>query len=253
MMRRAYLAVRMAVVAPLFMLFTIAMATIIVTIALVRQDARVIQRLIELWARTFLLFLGTGIEVTGRDQIDPNGQYVFVANHLSNVDIPAMFLTAPVPIRYLAKKEVYKIPMVGLAMRRIGMVRVDRERGSSIHAEVNAGVAEATGRGLSLIIFPEGTRSVSGEPAAFKKGAFRIAIANGLTIVPVTIEGTWDVWAPGSKIAEPGHVRTVVHEPIPTADLSLADLDDVRDRVRSVIVDEFEKLRAGTPTRPGSA
>ncbi len=245
MARRLYLALRTAAAAVFFMPYTILIATVIVGIALVRQDAPVIQRLILHWSRVFIRLTGSSIEIAGREHIDTDGQYVFVANHLSNADIPAMFLTAPVPIRYLAKKEVYRIPMVGLAMRRIGMVRVDRERGSAIHAEVNAGVAEATARGHSLIIFPEGTRAVGGEPAPFKKGAFRIAIANDLTIVPVTVEGTWEIWRPGAKTVTPGHIRTLIHEPIPTADLSLGDIDHVRDRARDAIVEGWGRLRSG--------
>jgi 1-acyl-sn-glycerol-3-phosphate acyltransferase len=245
MARRLYLAVRTAVAAVFFMPYTILIATLIVSIALVRQDAPLVQRLILHWSRVFIGLTGSSIDIFGSERIDSSGQYVFVANHLSNADIPAMFLTAPVPIRYLAKKEVYRIPMVGLAMRRIGMVRVDRERGSAIHAEVNAGVAEATARGHSLIIFPEGTRAVGGEPAPFKKGAFRIAIANDLPIVPVTIEGTWEVWRPGAKTVTPGRIRTMVHEPIPTHELTLADIDDVRDQARHAIVEGWEWLRTG--------
>lgn len=242
--RRVYLALRTAVAAVFFMPYTIGVATLIVVVALIRQDSPLIQRLILAWSRLFIRLMGSTIEISGVERVDPEGQYVFVANHLSNADIPAMFLTAPVPIRYLAKKEVYRIPMVGLAMRRIGMVRVDRERGSAIHAEVNAGVAEATARGHSLIIFPEGTRAVGGEPAPFKKGAFRIAITNDLTIVPVTIEGTWEIWRPGAKTVTPGRIRTQVHEPIPTRDLTLADIDEVRDRARQAIVEGWERLRA---------
>lgn len=243
MARKVYNALRMTLLAPLFLLYTIGVASLIVAVALVQQDSPVIQKLIEMWSRMFVRLLGNDFTVTGRGQIDPSGQYVFVANHISNADIPAMFLTAPVPIRYLAKKEVYKIPMVGLAMRKIGMVRVDRQRGTAIHAEVNAGVAEATRRGHSLIIFPEGTRSLDGEPAPFKKGAFRIAIANELTVVPVTIEGSWEVWRPGSKVIAPGRIRTIIHEPIPTKGLTLSDIDTVRQQARSAIVTGWETLR----------
>jgi 1-acyl-sn-glycerol-3-phosphate acyltransferase len=139
--------------------------------------------------------------------------------------------------------------MVGLAMRRIGMVKVDRQRGTAIHSEVNSGVKEATNRGHSLIIFPEGTRSVDGNPAPFKKGAFRIAIANSLTIIPVTIQGTWEIWPPGQRTVTPGRViRTVIHDPIPTNGLTLSDMDDVREQARKAIVTGWEKLKAEAGT-----
>jgi 1-acyl-sn-glycerol-3-phosphate acyltransferase len=246
MVRKAVAALRSAVVVPVFFVFTIFLAGILTLCAMVRPDSPFVQALIRFWSHLFLAAAGARLTIEGQERVDPSGQYVFVANHLSNLDIPVMFLTAPVPIRYLAKKEVYKIPLVGTAMNQIGMVKVDRERGSAVHAEVNAGVAAARARGHSLIIFPEGTRSDSGELQPFKKGAFRIAVANQLTLVPVTIQGTWEVWPPGSKLYFPGRVRAVVHEPIPTAGLELSAIDEVRTRVHAVIGETYAELRAGT-------
>ena len=243
MARKVLLTLRTVAVTPYFAVSTIGVASVIVATALVSKDSPVIQRLIEWWSRMFIRSLGAKITVEGRDTIDPTGQYLFVANHSSNADIPAMFLTAPVPIRYLAKKEVFRLPVVGLAMRRIGMVKVDRQGGSAILEEVNSGIAEVTKRGHSLIIFPEGTRSNDGRPAHFKRGAFRIAISNQLTIVPVSIEGTWDVWAPGSKSVRPGHIQTKLHQPIPTKGLTLADVEEVRTMATDAIVSGWEALR----------
>lgn len=237
-------ALRTAVIVPTFFLFTLALAGLVSVVAMFRPDTPFIESVIRFWSRFFLRAAGTKLTVHGAERIAADGQYVFVANHLSNLDIPAMFLTAPVPIRYLAKKEVYKIPLVATAMRRIGIVRVDRERGSAIHAEVNAGVAAAKARGHSLIIFPEGTRSVDGEPQTFKKGAFRIAIANDLPVVPITIAGTWEVWPPGAKMWRPGPVGSIVHDPIPTNDLELGDIDRLRDQVAEVISSTYRSQRA---------
>ena len=220
---------------PLFLALSMLMAGVVALYAMVRPRSPVIERIIRLWSRTFLLAAAARLTIEGREKIDESGQYVFVANHLSNLDIPVMFLTAPVPIRYLAKKEVYKIPFVAAAMRQVGMVKVNRESSSSIHAEVNAGVAAAKARGHSLIIFPEGTRSVTGELQLFKKGAFRIAIINNLAVVPVTIQGTREVWAPGSKLLFSGHIRTTIHDPIPTTDLQVGDIDALRGQIRETI------------------
>ena len=244
MVRKVVAVVRTVVVVPLFFFFTLALAGVLSLYAMVRPDSPFIEWLIRLWSRIFLLAARAKLTVEGRDDVSADGQYVFVANHISNLDIPVMFLTAPVPIRYLAKKEVYKIPIVATAMRKIGIVRVDRERGSAVHAEVNAGVAAAKARGHSLIIFPEGTRSRTGEFQGFKKGAFRIAIANDLPVVPVTIQGTWEVWPPGSKLFYPGEVKSIVHEPIPTVDLTLTDINDLRDRVHEVIEASYTAMRA---------
>lgn len=96
-------------------------------------------------------------------------------------------------------------------------------------------MARAKERGHSLIIFPEGTRSTDGTLHDFKKGAFRIAIANDLTVVPVTIDGTWQVWRPNSRVFYPGDVTTTIHEPIPTADLAITDIDELRNKTHAAV------------------
>lgn len=231
---------------PLFFLYTMILASVLIVSAAIKRDNRFIERLIRFWSHSFLLAGGVRLKIEPNPKVESGGQYVFIANHLSNFDIPTMFVTAPVPIRYLSKKEVYKIPLVATAMRMVGIVRVDREAGAAVHAEVNAGVADAKRRGHSLIIFPEGTRSVTGELQRFKKGAFRIAISNSLPIVPVTIQGTWEAWRPGSKLIYGGKARTVIHDPIPTSDLTLSDMDAVRDEVHRIIEKSYSELRART-------
>lgn len=243
MLKKVVAALRSAVVVPLFFFATLGFASAVTIVAVIRPNSPLVEKVIRTWSRLFMISAGVRLEITGKDKIDTEGQYVFLANHLSNLDIPAMFLTAPVPIRYLAKKEVYKIPFVAMAMRKIGIVKVDREGGSAIHSEVNAGVAAAKARGHSLIIFPEGTRSTTGELRAFKKGAFRIAIANQLTVVPITIAGTWEAWPPGSKLFWPGRAKTVVHDPISTKGMELGDIDELRAQVRSVIDETYSALR----------
>ncbi len=252
MLAKVVAALRTALVVPIFFVFTLVIAGLVTLAAVIRPDSSLVERLIRLWSRMFVSAAGSRLTIEGQDRVDPSGQYVFVANHLSNLDIPVMFLTAPVPIRYLAKKEVYKIPMVAMAMRKIGIVKVDRGGGNAMHAEVNAGVAAARARGHSLIIFPEAHRSVTGELRTFKKGAFRIAIANGLPVVPVTIEGTWEVWPPGSKLFFPGRVRARVHEPIATSDLGLNDINGLREKAQEIIAASYEELRREAATQAQS-
>ncbi len=228
---------------PLFFIFTLGLATYVIIFALVRPHHPYIDRIIRFWARRFLSVGPVRLEVEGTELVDPDGEYVYVANHLSNLDIPLLFAALPSRIRFLSKAEVYKIPLVAGAMRRVGIVRVDRQAGQKAHAAINAGIAEARSNGYSLIIFPEGTRSRDGEFHGFKKGAFRIAIANGLPIVPVTIEGTWEAWPPGSKLVYPGHAKVVVHAPIPVDGLDLTDIGTLRDQAHEVIGGTWTRLR----------
>lgn len=244
MRRKALAVLRTIVGVPLFFTFTIGLATYVIVAALIRPHHPHIDRVIRFWARRFLGVAPVRLEVTGRERVDTARQYVYVGNHLSNFDIPALFAALPSRIRFLAKKEVYKIPVVASAMRRVGIVKIDREAGQRAHAAINEGIAAAREHGYSLIIFPEGTRSRDGEFHEFKKGAFRIAIANQMDIVPVTIEGTWEVWPPGAKVFHRGRARVVIHDPIPVTGLELADINDLRDQAHAVIEKTWHELRA---------
>jgi len=234
---------RTILLAPIFVVGTLIASGTIILVSLIKRDAPAAEHIIHGWSRFFLILAGSSLETERSENVDPAAQYVFIANHLSNLDIPVMFLATGMPIRYLAKAELFKIPIFKQAMAAIGIVRVDRVRGAAIHSEVNAGVADAQTRGHSLIIFPEGTRSLTGEMSTFKKGAFRIAITNRLSIVPVTIVGSWEAWTPHSKIVMGGPIRAIIHEPIDVTSLTLADMNELRDRVHKVINDEYKAQR----------
>ena len=230
---------------PWLVLLTAACATSVIVIAMVRPHSRSMDRVIAFWARRFMAIAPGRMVIRGQEKIEPDQQYVFIANHLSNFDIPAMLIAAGPRIRFLAKAELFAIPIFGAALRRVGVVRIDRGAGPAAHASINEGVEMVKANGYSLIIFPEGTRSKTGEFEDFKKGAFRIAIASGLPVVPVTLEGTWELWKPGEKVIHPGTVHCVIHDPIPTDGLATRDIADLRDRTHAVIGDTYAVLRSG--------
>lgn len=247
MAHKALAALRTAFAVPTFFVFTLLLAGVIVIASFIDRNSPRIDTIIRFWSKLFLTIAPLSMEVEGRELIDPGRQYVFVANHLSNFDIPVMFRAIPVPIRYLAKKEIYRIPIVAQAMNRIGIIKTDRQAGGASHVLINQGVTAAKARGHSLIIFPEGTRSKDGKFGTFKKGAFRIAIANDLPVVPVTIQGTWEVWPPDTKMFFPGHATVIIHEPIETKDMDLKQIDELRDRCHAVIA---APLPAGAIRQP---
>lgn len=225
-------------------LATLVCGSYLIVLLRIRPRTRQVPRVMRIWARLFLLATTTRVEVVGADRVDAAGSYVFVGNHSSNLDIPVIMARVPASVRFLAKKELFKVPVLGGAMRAIHMVETDRRLGLSAHRRINEQVTTVVTEGLSLMIFPEGTRTSDGDMLPFKKGAFRIAIDNSMPVVPVTIVGAYEGWRPHSKLIFGGRVRLIIHDPIPTEGLAHSDIDDLRDRARSTVSDTYEELRA---------
>ncbi len=241
MSRKILLSVKSAIAVPLFMLFTILISAVFILVMTLRLR-RAGEMVIQVWSRAFLLVPPMSYTVAGAENVAPSTQYFFLSNHLSNFDVPLLFRAIPTPIRYLAKKELYKIPVFAQALKVGGIVKIDRGAGASSYAAINEGVANAKKNGYSLIVFPEGTRSRDGDLHPFKKGAFRMAIATQLPVVPITVNGTWEVWPPGSKLFYKGRASVVIHEPIPTAGMTPKDIDVLRSQVYDVIENQFRAL-----------
>jgi len=243
-MVRAILSPLLTVVAILSLaLSTLILGSYLIILLRIFPRTRQVTPVMRLWAHLFLLTTGTRVTVEGLDRLDPRASYVFTGNHISNIDIPVMVGRLPVSVRFLAKKELFAVPVLGGAMRAIHIVKTDRKAGPMAHREINEQVSRVITAGLSLVIYPEGTRSRDAELMPFKKGAFRIAIDNGMPIVPVTIIGSERVWKPGSKLIRGGPVRLVIHEPVSTSGLTQNDIGDLRDRVRGVVEESYLALR----------
>lgn len=239
--------IRTFIIVPLFFLLTMVYALAIIVYGLFRPDSPMHGRIVKRWSRQFLRIPPVTFEVEGLENVDSETRYVVVANHLSTFDIPLLFWILPIEGRFLSKKELFKIPLVGTAMRRVGIIEVDREAGRSSRAVINEGVELAAKRGYSLIVFPEGTRSGTNELLPFKKGAFRIAIDTGLPLLPVIIEGTDRISTPGSKLFFRGHAKMRVLAPIETVDLTNKDdLNPLLRDVEGAIAAGYNELRTAS-------
>lgn len=214
---------------------TMLYAAIIWLVATIRPDSPWVERLVRSWARSCLRVAGVRLEVTGLELVDTARSYVVVSNHLSRFDIMAHFAVLPIPIRFLAKTELFKIPFFGPAMRAIGIVEVNRAVGRSIHEHINTSARQTVAAGRSLIIYPEGTRSPDGVIQQFKKGGFTIATSMGLPVLPTAITGSREVWKPGSNVIRSGTIRVTIMEAIPTDVLTIADAESVRDSTHTLI------------------
>jgi 1-acyl-sn-glycerol-3-phosphate acyltransferase len=177
---------------------------------------------------------GIRIDVCAREKI-PSGQaVVFMANHTSNIDPPAIFVCLP-PVLVLAKKESFRIPILGPAMRLRGFVPVDRKNRERAIAAVEE-ACQALRAGRSFVVFPEGTRSPDGRLQPLKKGGFIMALKAGAPIVPVSISGARRIMRRGEAAIHPGGIRITFHDPIRTDGRSVEDRDAVIEEVRQALL-----------------
>ena len=221
---------------------TIVAVALIAVMVVINDSSPMIERIIRGWSRVWLAASGTKLEIEGAENIDPNRSYVVVANHLSALDIMACLLAVPLPIRFLAKKELFRVPVLAQGMRMVGIIEVDREARGAVHSEVNRQSRELIEKGRSLIIYAEGTRPRNGVMKPFKKGAFTMAIRSGLPVLPLSIHGSYEAWPPGKPIVRGGVIRVVLDKPIETDGMSTSDTGDLRDQVREVIAGRVETL-----------
>lgn len=214
---------------------TIVGAVSVMVLALIDPASPRIENVIHWWSRVWLKASGTRLTIEGSDHIDPDQSYVVVSNHLSTLDIMVCFLAVPLPIRYLAKKELFRIPLLAQAMRSVGIIEVDRAARSAIHNSVNRQAKELIEHKRSLIIYAEGTRPRDGVMKPFKKGAFTMAIASQLPVLPLSIHGTYEAAVPGKPWFRGGPVTAIVDAPIPTEGMTQSDAESLRARVWEIV------------------
>lgn len=211
-------------------------------VVLINPNSAFLEKVIRTWSRAWLTAAGCKLTVEGREHIDTTRSYVVVANHLSTLDIMVCFLAVSLPIRFLTKKELFRIPLLAQAMRAVGMIEVDRTARVSIHSSVNRQAKALIEHGRSLIIYPEGTRPRDGVMRPFKKGAFTMAVSGGLPVLPLSIHGTYEAAVPGKVWFRGGRVTAIIDAPIDTDGMTQSDVDALRDRAREIIAKRVADL-----------
>lgn len=223
-------------VVPIGLVATGVYASLIMLLGRRDPAAPSVERLLMSWAHLWMSLARIDLEVEGDENLDPATSYVIVANHLSNYDIMICFTALPVPIRFLAKKELFKYPLLSQAMRAIGVIEVDRAAHARAIDAINRQAELVRSRNHSLMVYAEGTRSRDGMTQPFKKGAFAIASGAGMPIVPVAISGTREVVPPGTTRVE-RHRRVIVRIGRPITHTRDVPITALRDETRSRIVE----------------
>jgi 1-acyl-sn-glycerol-3-phosphate acyltransferase len=195
---------------------------------------RRVDRIARLWAHTVLWAAGVSVSVEGGEQIAAP-PYLFMSNHQSALDIEVLLASLPVPFKFVAKRELFRIPVFGRAIKKAGYVDIDRKNPREALKALEEAAAKIKG-GTSVLIFPEGTRSRDGNLLPFMKGAFSLAIRAEAPIAPVAVIGANALQPPGSAVAlKKGRVTVRIGKPIPTEGKGLSYRARLMEEVRNAI------------------
>lgn len=206
------------------------------------------RRIFSASARLTNRLLGVRVEVIGLGKLDPAQAYVFTPDHRSHVDITALMTAFPMA-RYAAKRELFDEPVLGTALRALGMIPIDRDD-PAVAKRVLDEAAARLGKSVSLVIFPEGTRAPAGQMLPFKGGAFVFAIQEQVPVVPVALHNTAYVMpAHGYLTIVGGRVVVEVLDPIPTAGLGFEDRHRLREQVREALIGALRPEDGGVADR----
>ena len=184
------------------------------------------------WSWLILKTSGVQVQVHGLEHLDLSRSYIVAANHQSIYDIPILFASLPLQLRIISKDSIGRVPFLGWHLQRTGHLLIDRSKSG---AGTMKKLARLVRERHSLIIFPEGTRSIDGSVAKFKGGSFLIAVDAGLPVVPISIQGSRHVMFRGQLMVCPGAVTVTVHEPIETAGVPRNEVRDFSTRVQAVV------------------
>lgn len=224
---------RVAVSPYLFRSMMVGMAAVAIGIHRTTGSRTLAWRFAKARARDLEWMLGVDVAMHGLEHVEHAGPVIYAPNHQSHLDILTLLGHLPGATRFAAKRELWRHPVVGGVLDTLGMIPIDREAGARSIEVLNEAAAEAS----SIVIFPEGTRSRDGRLREFKKGAFVLAIATGLPIVPVCCRGTRRLMPRGSQLAVvPGHVDVFIEPPIPTVGLEYDDREALAAQVREAML-----------------
>ena len=226
-----------SVIALVFVLFITGVVSLLaVTLALVDFSGNLIGRIARVWGWSIFKLSGISIEIAGLDKLERGKSYVFVSNHASLLDIPAVVYSLPFQLRFLVKKELYKIPVFGLGLRMAGHIRIDRGNLESAVESLKKASVRLKKQKASVLVFAEGTRSLDGGIGRVKKGGLILALSMGIPIVPISISGSRELAPKGDLMIKRGTIRLAVGNPISTEGKEISARNELLEETRNEVI-----------------
>jgi 1-acyl-sn-glycerol-3-phosphate acyltransferase len=188
------------------------------------------------WHRQLLMVCGVRVVVHGLNKLKRDGSYIFIGNHSSYLDIPAIVAGTGRALRFIAKRELFLIPFLGWGMAAVGHIWIDRSNARKARASLTRAANAIRCRGISVVLFPEGTRSIDGSVGQFKQGSFTLALEAGIPVVPIALSGMREILPKHTATVRSGTVHLYVGDPIMPETFKGLDKKDLAQRVRDTVV-----------------
>ncbi len=232
-MKLIYILYQYLIALPILIVITLLVAVITI-LAFPCPNAEWLHKIQQFWARCCCWLLFIPVEVRGLENIQPNLSYIFVSNHLSSYDIFVIYGWLPVIFKWLMKQELRRIPFVGSACKAAGHIFIDRSNPVTAMNSIQQ-VEKALVNGVSTVIFPEGTRTKDGQTGRFKRGAFQIALDLHLPIIPISLNGCYDVMPKGALYVTRHPIYMTIGKPI-TIPTEITDINEFIESIRQTII-----------------
>lgn len=201
-----------------------------------------VHKVARIWGSILLKISSTKVQVIGKENVLRGKPQIFMANHQSDFDILIALAYIPGQFRWIAKKELFAIPVFGQAMRSAGYIEIDRQNHEKAMHSLDLAALRIR-EGKSVMTFPEGTRSRDGEIKAFKQGLFYLAIQSGVPIVPISIIGSGAIMPKRSLKVKPGKITLVIDKPITVKGFALENRQELINQVRQVIMKNYDAYK----------
>ena len=218
----------------IFLCYTVFWGTIAIIMSVLLRKKDAIDKYARIWAKWIIKLIGTKTEIIGLENILLDQPQIFMCNHQSGIDILLSYIILPIRFVWRAKKELFRIPLLGWSMSIAGYIPIDRSNARQSLKSLKI-AAERIKNGTSVVIFQEGTRSIDGKMLPFKNGGFKLALEARCHIVPFSISGANNIVTKNSYTISPGSVKVIIHKPIDTTLYNRDSIEELKNEVRKIL------------------